>query len=152
MSLTGLKRLSDHLEFDALAEAAKWDMTRHARGSSSRQGANTGQYFIAEISKLRVLCVLRLRERELRHQDFGRIVARTGARRNDEALHEQRRRDEHHYRQGNLRGYKDPPEPRAAFAARRLAGCFLERVIYIKPRILECRREAEDQSTKQRNS
>src|SRR5437667_9657081 len=63
-------------------------MTRHARGSSSRQGANMGQYFIAEISKLRGLCVLRLRERELRHQDVGRIVARTGAHRNDEALHD----------------------------------------------------------------
>src|SRR5207247_2905346 len=109
-----MNRHTDHFKIDALAEASKCDMTRHARGSSSRQGANTGQYFIAEISKLRVLCVLRLRERELRHQDVGRIVARTGARRNDEALHEQRRRDEHHYRQSNLRGYKDPPEPRAA--------------------------------------
>src|SRR5258708_19998260 len=118
MSLTGLKRLSDHLEFDALAEAAKWDMTRHARGSSSRQGANTGQYFIAEISKLRVLCVLRLRERELRHQDVGRIVARTGAHRNDEALHEHRRRDEHHYRHTNLPASKNPPQPPSAFAPR----------------------------------
>src|SRR5260370_18845787 len=130
VSLTGLKGLSDHLEFDALAEAAKWDMTRHARRSSSRQGANTGQYFIAEISKLGVLCVLRLRERELRHQDVGRVVARTRSHRNDEALHHQRRRDEHHYRQSNLRGYQDPPTPRAAFAARRRAGCFLDRVVY----------------------
>jgi len=56
----------------------------------------------------------------------------------------------HHYRQSNLRATKIRRSRRAAFAARRLAGCFLERVIYIKPRIRECRCEAEDQSTSKR--